>query len=85
MAIAGSASIRRLNDVAVVMGLHEFAPVGRRPAGWRVGPGIGIRIAAACRGVLADGMPTGGGVAPLANVADGERRDGGPGREQVGE
>jgi hypothetical protein len=28
MSITGSSSIRRLKDVAVVVGLHEFAPVG---------------------------------------------------------
>jgi len=32
MSIAGSSSIRRLKDVAVVMDLHELAPVGGRPA-----------------------------------------------------
>ena len=35
MSIAGISSIRRLKDVAVVVGLHEFAPVGRRAAGGR--------------------------------------------------
>jgi len=35
MSIAGSSSIRRLKDVAVVVGLREFAPVGRRPASGR--------------------------------------------------
>ncbi len=33
MRITGSSSIRRLNRVAFVMGLHEFAPVGGRAAG----------------------------------------------------
>ena len=31
MSIAGSSSIRRLKDVAVVMRLDELAPVGGRP------------------------------------------------------
>ena len=35
MSIAGSSSIRRLKDVAVVVHLHEFAPVGGRPASGR--------------------------------------------------
>ena len=30
MSIAGSSSIRRLKDVAVVLGLNELVPVGRR-------------------------------------------------------
>ena len=29
MSITGRSSIRRLKDVAVVVGLHELAPVGR--------------------------------------------------------
>ena len=37
MSIAGSSSIRRLKDGAVVVGLHEFAPVGRRASGGRDG------------------------------------------------
>jgi len=37
MSIAGSSSIRRLEDVAVVVHLHKFAPVGGRPAGGRDG------------------------------------------------
>ena len=32
---AESLRVRRLKDVAVVMDLHEFAPVGGRPAGGR--------------------------------------------------
>ena len=40
MSIAGSSSIRRLNDVAIVMDLHELAPVdGRATSGrhrWRL-------------------------------------------------
>ena len=40
MSIAGSSSIRRLKDVAVVLGLNELVPVGRRaPRGcdwWRL-------------------------------------------------
>ncbi len=35
MSIAGSSSIRRLKDVAVVMRLDELAPVGGRPASGR--------------------------------------------------
>ena len=39
MSIEGSSSIRRFKDVAVVVHLHEFAPVGRRASsgrdGWR--------------------------------------------------
>ena len=35
MSIAGSSSIRRLKDVAVVVHLHELAPVGGRPASGR--------------------------------------------------
>ena len=35
MSIAGSSSIRRLEDVAIVMDLHELAPVGGRAAGRR--------------------------------------------------
>ena len=37
MSIAGSSSIRRLEDVAIVMDLHELAPVGRRATGRRDG------------------------------------------------
>ena len=37
MSIAGSSSIRRLKDVAVVMRLDELAPVGGRPASGRDG------------------------------------------------
>ena len=37
MSIAGSSSIRRLKDVAVVMRLDEFAPVGGRAPGRRDG------------------------------------------------
>ena len=37
MSIAGSSSIRRLKDVAVVMDLHEPAPVGGRVSGGREG------------------------------------------------
>jgi hypothetical protein len=33
MSIAGSSSIRRLKDVAIVMDLHELAQVGGRAAG----------------------------------------------------
>ncbi len=33
MSIAGSSSIRRLKDVAVVVHLHDLAPVGGRAAG----------------------------------------------------
>jgi hypothetical protein len=35
MSIAGRSSIRRLTEVAVVTGLHELAPVGRRTTGRR--------------------------------------------------
>jgi hypothetical protein len=35
MSIAGSSSIRRLNDVAIVMDLHELAPVGGRATSGR--------------------------------------------------
>ena len=37
MSIAGSSSIRRLKDCPVVMGLHEFAPVGGRATSGRDG------------------------------------------------
>jgi len=124
---------RRLEDVAIVMKLHEFAPVGGRPASGRdrrrferfakmredfpdraglrderdqpdvaaarrarkrkllphprhqlgpcnpgcvVGAGLFICIAAAFRGMSAGRMPAGRGISPLADVADGERRDG---------
>ena len=33
MSITGSSSIHRLKDVAIVMGLHELAPVGGRAPG----------------------------------------------------
>ncbi len=35
MSIAGSSSIRRLKDVAVVVHLHDLAPVGGQPASGR--------------------------------------------------
>jgi hypothetical protein len=35
MSIAGSSSIRRLKDVAIVMDLHELAPVGGRATSGR--------------------------------------------------
>ena len=37
MSITGSSSIRRLKDGAVVMDLHELAPVGGRAPGGRDG------------------------------------------------
>ena len=37
MSIAGSSSIRRLKDVAVVVDLHELSPVGRWATGGRDG------------------------------------------------
>ena len=37
MSISSSSSIRRLKDCPVVVDLHEFAPVGGRPAGGRDG------------------------------------------------
>ena len=37
MSIGGSSSIRSLKDVAIVMGLHELAPVGRWATGGRDG------------------------------------------------
>ena len=37
MSIAGSSSIRRLKDVAIVMDLHELAPVGWWAPGRRDG------------------------------------------------
>jgi len=37
MSIEGSSSIRRLKDVAFVVHLYEFAPVGRRASGGRDG------------------------------------------------
>jgi hypothetical protein len=40
--------------------------------------GLLIRVAAAIRGVTAAAMPTGRGIAPLADVPDRERRDGPP-------
>jgi len=40
--------------------------------------GLLIRVAAAFRGVTAAPMPAGSGLAPLADVPDGERRDGRP-------
>ena len=48
MSIAGSSSIRRLKDVAVVVGLHEFAPVGRRASGGRDGQRL-ERFAEVCQ------------------------------------
>ena len=125
MSIAGSSSIRRLKDIAVVVGLDELAPVGGRPASgrdWRrferfaeVGedlpdwprigdecdepdvattprarkrkilphpghqfrpgnPGCVVRawlfmsVAAAFHGISTDRMPTGRGIAPLADI-----------------
>jgi hypothetical protein len=35
MSIACSLSIRRPEDVAIVMGLHKLAPDSGRAAGWR--------------------------------------------------
>jgi hypothetical protein len=48
MSIVGSSSIRRLKDVAVVVGLPEFAPVGRRASGRRDGRGP-ERLAEVCQ------------------------------------
>ena len=48
MSIAGSSSIRRLKDIAVVVGLHEFAPVGRRASGGRDGRRL-ERLAEVCQ------------------------------------
>ena len=155
MSIGGSSSIRRLKDVAIVMGLHELAPVGRWATSGRDGrrlewfaevcenltsrgrshpglrplanlslrvsrllpavcsepdvttavralerkllphPGhefrprnprrvvragllIRLRVTAACGAMTVAPMPAGRGLALLANVADGQRRDGPP-------
>jgi hypothetical protein len=47
MSIAGSSSIRRLKDVAVVMDLHELAPVGGRATSGREGRRL-ERLAEVC-------------------------------------
>jgi len=39
---------------------------------------IRIRVTTAPRGAIAGRMPTGHSLAPLADVPDGQRRDGGP-------
>jgi hypothetical protein len=52
---------------------HEFRP--RNPGGV-VSPGLRLSVAAAFRGLSAGHMPAGSGVAPLADVPDGARRDG---------
>ena len=67
MSIAGSSSIRRLKDVAVVVHLHEFAPVGGRPASGR--DRRRFERFAARRGI-----------ALLPDVADRQSRDGFPQR-----
>jgi hypothetical protein len=54
---------------------HEFHP--RNPRGV-VRTGLLIRVTAASRGVTVAPMPAGRDVARLANVPDGERRDGPP-------
>jgi hypothetical protein len=65
MPIAGHSSVRRLRDVAIVMDLHEICPVG----GWSSGR----------RDLRRRAMTPGSrGLPPLANVPDGERRNGGP-------
>ncbi len=67
MSIAGSSSIRRLKDVAVVMDLHELAPVGGRATSGR--DGRRLEWFAARRGI-----------ALLPDVADRQSREGFPQR-----
>jgi len=73
---------RRLKDVAIVMDLHEIGPVGGRPPGgrhWRR-----FEWFTQVREDFADGPWVGDErdhvdvVAPRANVADSDCRDGGP-------
>ena len=66
MSIAGSSSIRRLKDVAVVLGLNELVPVGRRaPRGcdwWR------LERFAKMREGLTSRVRSHPGLRPLANL-----------------
>ena len=68
MSIAGSSSIRRLKDVAVVIGLHELASVGGRATGRQD-----------VRGVTVAPMPAGRRLASHADIPDCQRCDGSPG------
>ncbi len=67
MSIAGSSSIRRLKDVAVVMDLHELAPVGGQPASGRDRRRF-------------ERLPARRGIALLPDVPDSQSREGFPQR-----
>ena len=67
-----AAAVRALKWKLLRHPRHEPGP--RNPGGV-VRTGLVMRIAAASRGVTAAPMPAGHGLALLADVADGERRD----------
>ena len=66
MSITGTSSIRRLNRVAFVMGLHELAPVGGWAAGGRDGPRL-ERFAEMRKDLTSRGRSH-PGLRPLANL-----------------
>ena len=72
-----AAAVRALDRKLLPHPGDQFRPRDSRRV---VRPGLVIRIdvAAACRGATAGRLPTGHSLAPLADVADRERRDGGP-------
>jgi len=67
MSIAGSSSIRRLKDVAVVVNLHELAPVGGRAPGGRDGRRLEW-FAEVCQWLTSRGRRH-PGLLPLANLS----------------
>jgi len=66
ISIAGSSSIRRLKDVAIVMDLHELAPVGGRATSGRDGRRLEW-FAEVCQGLTSRGRSH-PGLLPLANL-----------------
>jgi len=66
ISIAGSSSIRRLKDVAIVMDLHELAPAGRRAARRRDRRRL-ERFAEVREGLRSHGLSH-PGLLPLANL-----------------
>ena len=68
-----AAAVRALERKLLPHPGHEFRP--SNPGGV-VRAGCLMRVRAASRGVTVAPMPTGSGVAPLADVADRQRRDG---------
>ena len=70
-----AAAVRALEWKLIAHPRHEFRPGNPRGV---VRAGLLMRVRAASGGVTAVSMPAGSGLAPLADVADGQRRDGPP-------